>query len=125
VRGGMTQLLAMPASGDWLIFGSFQVGQVGMLDVSDLDYPFQIGIVNLGLNAGPHDIALTEDDKRLVVTDYFLDEDDFGKIHFEGDHRVHVIKVFKNHLQLDTRFDLDFDTAFPTGPARPHGIEMK
>jgi len=125
VRGGMTQLLAMPQSGDRLIFGSFQAGQVGMLDVSDPDHPVQTGIVNLGVNAGPHDIALTPDDKRLVVTDYFLNEDDFGKIHFEGDHRVHVIKVFKNHLQLDTRFHLDFDTAFATGPARPHGIEMK
>ncbi|HJZ77738.1 MAG TPA: selenium-binding protein SBP56-related protein [Vicinamibacterales bacterium] len=125
VRGGMTQLLAMPSSGDRLLFGSFQAGQVGMLDVSDPDHPFQTGIVSLGENAGPHDIALTDDDKRLVVTDYFLNEDDFGKIHFEGDHRVHVIKVFTNHLRLDTRFDLDFNTAFATGPARPHGIEMK
>ena len=55
----------------------------------------------------------------------FVDEDDFGKIHFEGDHRVHVIKVSRNGLKLDRRFRLDFDTAFPTGPARPHGIEMK
>jgi len=77
------------------------------------------------LNAGPHDLELSDDGKRLVVTDYFLDEDDFGKIHFEGDHRVHVIKVSRNGLKLDRRFRLDFDTAFPTGPARPHGIEMK
>jgi selenium-binding protein 1 len=77
------------------------------------------------VDAGPHDLALTDDDKRLVVTDYFLNQDDFGKIHFEGDHRVNVIKVFAKRLQLDTRFNLDFDTAFPTGPARPHGIEMK
>lgn len=125
VRGGMTQLLAMPQSGDRLLFGSFQAGQVGMLDVSDPEHPVQSGIVNLGLDAGPHDIALSDDDKRLVVTDYFLNEDDFGKIHFEGDHRVQVIKVFKNHLELDTRFNLDFNSAFPTGPARPHGIEMK
>ena len=125
VRGGMTQLLAMPESGDRLIFGSFQAGQVGMLDVRDPEHPVQSGIVNLGVNAGPHDIALTDDDKRLVVTDYFLEEDDFGKIHFEGDHRVHVIKVFKHRLELDTRFELDFNTAFATGPARPHGIESK
>jgi selenium-binding protein 1 len=125
VRGGMTQLLAMPESGDRLIFGSFQAGQVGMLDVSDPEHPFQSGIVNLGKDAGPHDLALTDDGERLVVTDYFLNEDDFGKIHFEGDHRVHVIKVSKHELELDPRFDLDFNTAFPTGPARPHGIEMK
>jgi len=125
VEGGMVQLLAMPDSGDRLIFGSFQAGQVGMLDVSDPEHPVQAGIVNLGLNAGPHDLELSDDGKRLVVTDYFLDEDDFGKIHFEGDHRVHVIKVSRNGLKLDRRFRLDFDTAFPTGPARPHGIEMK
>jgi selenium-binding protein 1 len=124
VRGGMTQLLAMPKSGDRLLFASFQAGQVGMLDVSDPEVPFQTGIVNLGLDAGPHAIALTDDDKRLIVTDYFLNEDDFGKIHFEGDHKVHVIKVYKDHLELDPRFNLDFNTAFPTGPARPHGVAM-
>jgi 56kDa selenium binding protein (SBP56) len=125
VRGGMTQLLDMPRSGDRLFFGSFQAGQVGMLDVSDPEHPFQAGIVNLGVNTGPHMIMLTHDDKRLAVTDYFLNEDDFGKIHFEGDHHLHVIKVFKDHLQLDPRFDVDFNTAFPTGPARPHGFDMK
>jgi hypothetical protein len=125
VRGGMTQLLAIPQSGDRLFFGSFQAGQVGMLDISDPEHPFQAGIVNLGVNTGPHNVMLTHDDKRLVVTDYFLNEDNFGKIHFEGDHHVHVIKVFKDRLQLDPRFDVDFNTAFPTGPARPHGFDMK
>src|SRR4030095_7870902 len=98
VRGGMTQLLAMPRSGDRLIFASFQAGQVGMLDVTDPDHPFQTGIVTLGMDAGPHMIALTDDDKRLVVSDYFLNEDDFGKVHFEGDHHVRVIKVSRNRL---------------------------
>jgi hypothetical protein len=125
VRGGMVQLLAMPRSGDRLLFASFQAGQVGMLDVRDPMRPVQTGIVNLGINAGPHAIALTDDDKRLIVSDYFLNEDDFGKIHFEGDHKVHVVKVFKNRLELDSRFNLDFDTAFATGPARPHGIAVK
>jgi 56kDa selenium binding protein (SBP56) len=125
VRGGMTQLLAMPKSGDRLLFASFQAGQVGMLDVSNPEVPVQTGIVDLGLNAGPHAIALTDDDQRLVVSDYFLNEDDFGKIHFEGDHHVHVVRVFKDHLELDPRFDVDFNTAFPGGPARPHGVAMK
>jgi 56kDa selenium binding protein (SBP56) len=125
VRGGMVQLLAMPRSGDRLLFASFQAGQVGMLDVSNPEHPFQTGIVNLGVDTGPHNIVLTDDDKRLVVTDYFLNEDDFGKIHFEGDHRVHVIRVHRNHLELDRHFDVDFNTAFSTGPARPHGIAIK
>ena len=125
VRGGMTQLLAMPRSGDRLIFGSFQAGQVGMLDISDPEHPVQAGIVNLGIDAGPHMIALTDDDKRLVVSDYFLNEDGFGKVHFEGDHHVRAIKVSRNRLVLDRRFDIDFNTAFATGPARPHGVAMK
>src|SRR4029078_10589950 len=110
VHGGMTQLLAMPKSGDRLIFASFQAGQVGMLDVSDPEHPFQTGIVNFGMDAGPHMIALTDDDKRLVVSDYFLNEDDFGKVHFEGDHHVRVVKVFKKRLELDRRVDVDFNT---------------
>jgi selenium-binding protein 1 len=125
VRGGMTQLLAMPNSGDRLIFASFEAGQVGMLDVSDPEHPVQSGIVSLGIDAGPHNLVLTDDDQRLVVTDYFLNEDDFGKIHFEGDHHVHVMKVSDRGLELDTRFNLDFNTVFPWGPARPHGIAMK
>jgi hypothetical protein len=115
----------MPRSWDRLLFSSFQAGQIGMLDVSDPEHPFQTGIVNLGLDAGPHAIVLTDDDERLVVTDYFLNEDDFGKIHLEGDHHVHVLKVSKDNLELDQRFDLNFDTAFATGPGRPHGIAMK
>jgi hypothetical protein len=131
VEGGMVQLLAMPKSGDRLIFASFQAGQIGMLDISDRTHPngfVQKAIVNLGVDAGPHDIALTKDDTRLVVTDYFLNQDDFGKIHFEGDHKVHVIQVTHDTLTLDSRFNLDFNTAFkheyPAG-ARPHGIAMK
>jgi len=126
VRGGMIQLLDVTKTGKpRLLTGSFQAGQVIMLDVSNPEKPKQSAVVNLGVGAGPHTIGLTENDKRLVVTDYFLEEDNFGKIHFEGDHKVHVIKVGENSLQLDPRFNLDFDTAFPSGPARPHGIAMK
>jgi selenium-binding protein 1 len=125
VRGGMTQLMAMPRSGDRLIFALFQAGQVGMLDISDPEHPVQAGIVSLGAGAGPHMLALTDDDKRLVVSDYFLNEDDFGKVHFEGDHHVRAIKVSKHQLTLDRHFDVDFNTAFATGPARPHGVAMK
>jgi hypothetical protein len=131
VRGGMVQLLAMPKSGDRLIFASFQAGQIGMLDISNRTNEggfVQKAIVDLGEGAGPHDIVLTKDDSRLVVTDYFLNQDDFGKIHFEGDHKVHVIQVTHDTLKLDGRFKLDFNKAFkheyPAG-ARPHGIAMK
>jgi len=124
VRGGMVQLLAMHPGGNRLLFGSFQAGQVGMLDISDPAHPFQLDVVNLGVDAGPHNLVLTEDGERLVVSDYFLEQDGFGKIHFEGDHRVHVIEVGRRSLRLDRRFRLDFDTAFAR-PARPHGMAVK
>jgi len=127
VRGGMGQIMATPKSGDRLIFSLFQAGQVGMLDATDRANLRQVpgAIVNFGSEAGPHNIMLTEDDSRLVVTDYFLNQDDAGIIHFEGDHKVHVVKVARNSLAEDQRFRLDFNTAFPTGPARPHGIAMR
>jgi selenium-binding protein 1 len=127
VRGGMGQIMATPASGDRLIFGLFGTGQVAMLDATDRAKLRQIpgAIVSFGKDAGPHNLELTEDDSRLVVVDYFLNEDDGGIIHFEGDHKVHVLKVTHDSLAEDERFKLDFNTAFPTGPARPHGVAMK
>jgi DNA-binding beta-propeller fold protein YncE len=125
VPGGMGQIMATPQSGDRLIVGTFMAGQIVMLDTTDRFSPKQISVVSFGANAGPHNIVLSEDDSRLVVTDYFLNEDAAGIIHFEGDHKVHVLKVTHNTLTEDKRFKLDFNTAFKTGPARPHGIAMK
>ncbi len=126
VSGGMGQILATPQSGDRLLVGMFQAGQVAMLDTTFRLNLKQVASVTLGpVDSGPHNMQLSADDSRLVVTDYFLNEDGAGIIHFEGDHKVHVVKVTHDTLTLDTRFNLDFNTAFPTGPARPHGIAMK
>jgi hypothetical protein len=121
----MVQIIALPKSGDRLIAGLFQAGQLVMLDTTNRAHLKQVSIVSLGVSAGPHFIELTDDEKRLVATDYFLNEDNFGKIHLEGDHKVHVIKVSHNAITLDSRFNLDFNTAFATGPARPHGVAFK
>jgi hypothetical protein len=126
VSGGMGQILATPQSGDRLLVSMFQAGQVAMLDTTERNNLKQVAVVTLGpVDSGPHNMALTADDSRLVVTDYFLNEDDAGIIHFEGDHKVHVVKVTHDTLTADPRFELDFNTAFPSGPARPHGIAMK
>ena len=125
VPGGMGQIMATPQTGDRLIVGTFMAGQVVMLDTTNRFDLKQISVVSFGANAGPHNIVLSNDDKRLVITDYFLNEDAEGIIHFEGDHKVHVLKVTHDTLVEDKRFKLDFNTAFKTGPARPHGIAMK
>jgi selenium-binding protein 1 len=121
VPGGMGQILALPQSGDRLIFSLFQAGQVGLLDTTDRAQLKQMSVVSFGKDTGPHNIMLSGDDKRLVVVDYFLNA---GIIKFEGDHKVRVVKVTHDTLAEDTRFQLDFNTAFST-PARPHGIAMK
>jgi len=126
VRGGMPGLLAMPAGGRTLIYATTMAGQVVMLDISDPHRFRQLSVLSFGREAGPHSVHLTHDGKRLVVTDYFLDQDDFGKIHLDGDRKVRVLEVGEKRLSVDPAFRVvDFNTAFPTGPARPHGIGMK
>ncbi len=126
VRGGMPGLLAMPRSGRRLIFATLMAGQVGMLDITNPKRFKQVSVVSFGKDTGPHSVHLTHDGKRLVVTDYFLNQDDFGKVHLEGDHKVHVLDVREQSLTVDPAFQVvDFNTAFSTGPARPHGIGMK
>ena len=100
-------------------------GKIVMFDTSNPRFPKVLKVLDLGANSGPHYIALTEDEKRLVVSDYFLNEDEFGKVHAEGDHIIHVAKVKERDLVLDSRFQLNFNTAFLIGPARPHGVAFK
>jgi selenium-binding protein 1 len=130
IKGGMPQLLQATGDGSRLLVSLFQAGQVVMLDTTDRWHPKQVGVVNLGPGAGPHMIRLTHDDRRLVASDYFLVEDMYplaspGKVQFEGDHKIHVLKVRRHSLERDARFNLDFNTAFRSGPARPHGVAFK
>ena len=123
--GGWPQLIRMTSDGTRLFITMNVAGRVAMFDTSEPEHPRLLSTLNLGPDAGPHYLALTRDERRLVVSDYFLNEDDFGKVHQEGDHKVHVARVTRDRLVLDTRFELDFNTAFPTGPARPHGMAFK
>ena len=126
VSGGMPGLLAMPRGGRRLIYATIMAGQVVMLDVTNPKQFKQVSVVSFGKDTGPHSVHLTHDDKRLVVTDYFLDQDDVGKVHLDGDHKVHVLDVGETSLTVAPGFTVvDFNTAFATGPARPHGIGMK
>lgn len=123
--GGWPQLMRVTRDGRRLFVSMNQAGKIAMFDISNPDQPRLLKALDLGQGSGPHYIALSEDEKRLVISDYFLNEDNFGKVHAEGDHKIHVARVMKDDLVLDPRFHLDFNTAFPTGPARPHGIAIK
>jgi selenium-binding protein 1 len=129
-QGGMPQILQLTRDGTRLLTGLFQSGRILLLETTDRARLRQLDAADLGAGAGPHNIMLTHDDKRLVVTDYFLNEDAFpfanpGKVQLDGDHKVYVLKVRRHGLRIDERFQLDFDTAFPSGPARPHGIAIR
>lgn len=124
-KGGWPQLMRMTSDGGRLFISMNQGGKVVMLNTSNPLKPKLMKVLDLGNGSGPHYIALTKDEKRLVITDYFLNEDEAGKVHAEGDHRVHVARVKENDLVLDSRFTLDFNSIFATGPARPHGVAFK
>lgn len=129
---GLTQIFDLTEDGTRLVvaISSFPAvgpsrGVVALLDITDRRHARVLSSVDLGPGSAPHDLLLTHDNKRVVVTDYFLNEDDFGKVHFDGDHKVHVLKLEDDQLELDTRFQLDFNTAFPGLRARPHGLDAK
>ena len=124
-KGGWPQLMRMTRDGRRLFITMNQAGKVVMFDTSEPSAPRVLSILDLGSTAGPHYLRLTQDERRLVISDYFLNEDSFGKVHAEGDHKIHIAKVTHESLILDPRFKLDFNTAFKTGPARPHGLAFK
>lgn len=124
-KDGWPQLLRVSRNGRRLFATMNQAGKVAMLDIGKPEAPKLLSVLDLGPASGPHYLALTRDEQRLVVSNYFLNEDAAGKVHAEGDHRVVVAKVSDRGLALDPRFALDFDTALPSGPARPHGVAMK
>jgi len=122
----MPQLLRVNKEGTRLFVTLNGAGKVVMFNIARPDHPEILSVADLGPGSGPHYLQLTSDEKRLVVTDYFLVEDlaPGGVVAVEGDHKIHVINVQGNRLELDTRFDLDFNRDIGTGPARPHGVVL-
>ncbi|QWF72197.1 hypothetical protein KEF85_07035 [Methylomonas paludis] len=116
-----------------------QHGRVAQFNIENPTAPKLLGVVNLGVGSGPHFLELSNDEKRLVVSDYFLDENlgvdaaPIGIVGVEGDHKVHVLNVTPNNLQLDSKFKLDFSSdivnipgyggAYPVN-GRPHGFAL-
>jgi len=95
-----------------------------MFDIARPERPQLMSVADLGAGSGPHFLRLTSDERRLVVSDYFLVEDLFpgGIVNVDGDHKIHVINIVGNRLELDPAFDVDFNRDISTGPARPHGV---
>jgi 6-phosphogluconolactonase (cycloisomerase 2 family) len=92
------QLMRITKNGKRLFVSMNQAGKVAMFSIEDPEKPRLMKALDLGAGSGPHYVALTKDEKRLVISDYFLNEDNFGKVHAEGDHKVHLARVKKEWL---------------------------
>jgi hypothetical protein len=101
-------------------------GKVLWINIEDRAHPTILSVLELGENSGPHYVAFSPTEDRLVVSDYFLVQDLFpsGVVRVDGDHKIHAINIVADHLALDPTFNLDFNRDIPTGPARPHGVAV-
>ncbi|MGH8004137.1 MAG: selenium-binding protein SBP56-related protein, partial [Limisphaerales bacterium] len=69
-KGGWPQLMRVTQDGKRLFVSMNMAGKVVMFDISDPENPKVLKAMDLGGSSGPHYIALTKDEKRLVITDY-------------------------------------------------------
>jgi hypothetical protein len=121
-----------------------QHGKVALFDIHQPEHPKLLSVADLGEGSGPHFLELTDDEKRLVVTDYFLDENyghdpatdtpvQNGIVSIEGDHKIHVLNIDDDKLVADSKFNLDFSKDITSIPGyagqypvdgRPHGFAL-
>jgi selenium-binding protein 1 len=122
--GAAPQVMVLSPDGRRLFvpMDSKRGGEIVMFDITDPAAPRVLDKLELGPGSGPHDSLLTRD-RRVVLTDYFLNEDGFGKVHVDGDHRVRVFLVGDDSLRPDLRFDVDFNDVVAGLQLRPHGTD--
>ena len=125
-KRALTQVMTISPDGTRLFvpYVSGQAGGIAMLDVSVPGRPRLLDNFRLGTGSGPHMAMLADHGTRLVVTDYFLNEDNFGKVHLDGDHYVRVLDVGRDRLTEDRRFQVDMNTLVPGVRLRPHGFAV-
>jgi selenium-binding protein 1 len=101
-------------------------GKVVWINVENPVQPKILSVVELGENSGPHYVAFSPEEDRVVVSDYFLVQDLFpsGVVRVDGDHKIHALNIVNDQLVEDPSFNLDFNRDIPTGPARPHGVAV-
>ena len=79
-------------------------GKVVWINIENPAAPQILSVVELGENAGPHYVAFTPEEDRLVVADYFLVQDLFpsGVVQVDGDHKIHTLSTAGDVLTEDT-----------------------
>ena len=127
----MPQLIRMNREGTRLFVTLNGAGKVVMFNIERPNHPELMSVADLGAGSGPHFLRLTSDERRLVVTDYFLVEDLYpgGIVNVEGDHKIHVIActgIAWNSTERSTSISIAISTAGPharmewsSSPLRP------
>jgi selenium-binding protein 1 len=126
VHGAAPQLMDLSADGTRLYIPLLgrDDDAIAILDIRDPAHPRLLSMVKLPMGVGTHMVMLTDGGTRMVASDYFLNEDGFGKVHADGDHHVFALHVTPTQVSLDRRFDLDFNAIVPGLKLRPHGLAV-
>src|SRR6185312_4158272 len=86
-KGALTQIMSLSPDGTRLFVpystATNQASGVAMFDVTNPSRPRLLDDLKLASGAGPHMAMLANNNTQLVVTDYFLNEGDGGKVHLE------------------------------------------
>ncbi|KAJ1963965.1 hypothetical protein IWQ62_003068 [Dispira parvispora] len=100
-------------------------GNIYMFDTTSARRLRLLAKVSVGSRATPHFITLTPDESMLIVTDYFLDQQDFGVVHSGGDKKMHFLQIAGNRMDLLPSMDLNFKKLFwRIGQVNPHGVAV-
>lgn len=123
--GALTQVMAITPTRLFVPYSTStsQGSGIAMFDVTSPGHPRLLDNFRLPPGAGPHMCMLASNNTQLICSDYFLNEDNFGKAHIDGDHYVRVFDIRGNRLVEDPRFQIDFNTLIRGVQLRPHGLE--
>jgi len=105
----------------YLITNSY-TGLLIMMDTTDPYHPLYSDSVVFGIQSGIHAVELSDDDRFAMVSGYFLNEDNLGMVHEDGDRSVHIAEIADNDVRR-TNFNVNMNTAGPY-PMRPHMIRF-
>lgn len=124
-KGSWPQLMRMTKNGRRLFVSMNLADKVVALDTSKPELRGLPNLPDMGTESGPHDLAPTGDEKRLVVSDRFTRQDDFGKVHSLRDHKAHVARVSAGEPVPWPRLQPAYGHGGRERPARPHGVAFR
>jgi len=111
----------VPSGNRHLVTNSYS----GLVIYFDTTNPMKLELLDsvvYGVQSGIHAIEISDDGKFVMVSGYFLNEDDMGLVHEDGDRAIHIAEIRPSSL-VQTDFNVNLNTAVPY-PMRPHMIRF-